>query len=90
LPDWLGIVLAPAEIPVRHHDADPSFPISQAWLPASWVATRWHVPVTEVATLADRYGVHTGSGPHTGLYNAYDAETCAEQARAMTDQQEPH
>jgi hypothetical protein len=90
LADWLGDVLRPREVPVHLQHGTFSLPTGHAW-PASMAAAVWGVPETDVPVLADRLRVHTAGEPDTLMFNAYDVEACAPQARriAVDDDPEP-
>jgi hypothetical protein len=79
LASWLGSVLEPFDVPVRHYLAVGPPPGEHAW-PADKVAAFWDVPVEDVPGLADRCGVRAHEA---GMYNAYDIESSVDQVREI-------
>jgi len=82
LASWLGWVLDPFDVPVRHYLAVGPPPAEHTW-PADKVATFWDVPVEDVPGLADLCGVHSHEVGPVRRYNAYDVESSIDETREI-------
>jgi hypothetical protein len=77
LTDWLHTVLA---VPAHHYEPHTPLPPPNGTWPADTVAAIWDVPPENVPAVADRLGVHASGD----MFNAYDVEVHAAQARTIT------
>lgn len=85
LAGWLSEVLAPVAVPVRYCDATwDLYDVSGSGPLQPFVVARlWEVPERDVVTLATRCEVRTTVVGGCPMFDAYDVEWSAEQARVI-------
>jgi hypothetical protein len=86
LAGWLGEILTPWEVPVRHYRGRWDWTVIEAgWMPAGQVARLWSVSPDDVRRLADRYDIPVVIQHGQPLFDAYAVDEYTEQARQVTD-----